>query len=391
MKIRKRILSGALAIGLTLSLSTVAFAKEQIVSAFDDVPTSHWAYTDIMTMANQGAIGGTTTPVNGIGHFDPSGTVSLGQFLTIATRLVASDKIAPQVEGEHWAMANYRAAIEAGIITRNDFMPSSLDVPITRQDMAFILVNVAKVNGETLTITPNIENNINDYGAISQHRENAVKQAYSNGLLQGNGGNFNPQGTAKRAEISAVFCRVMNYVARPEVTVKDTPTTDADDKIIMGGYVSNDGETAGMLVPKYGRQFDLEALSNITMGSDSKGVYVTFTAPQLPTEINSSFRFNLYADVCASNYDEFANSIRADVKSGETVKIYFEDSNGNPVTVSQVGIAKVSIKILNESNRYMFSHSVSSEAKTSALENWYDGSTEKVSFDSSAIFKGIGK
>ena len=68
-------------------LSTTAFADSEIV-AFSYLPSNHWAYNDVMTIANKGIISGTTAPVNGVGTYDPNGTVTLGQFLAIATRLV---------------------------------------------------------------------------------------------------------------------------------------------------------------------------------------------------------------------------------------------------------------------------------------------------------------
>ncbi|MFV0517426.1 MAG: S-layer homology domain-containing protein [Aminipila sp.] len=220
--------------------------------------------------------------MNGVGKYDPTGTVTLGQFLAISTRLVAEDKI---VKGDysHWATANYNAAIEANLIRSSDFegSPLALNANLSREDMAYILVNIAKANGEDLKIKDGIQNNIKDYNSISPNRQNVVLQAYSNGLLAGDTqGKFNPHQVLNRAEVAAVFCRVMNYSARPEVKVNQPSTETA-----FTGYVSDEGATKGMLLSKYSRQYDLEALQGVRTGSDSKGVYVTFTAPQLPNEL----------------------------------------------------------------------------------------------------------
>ena len=155
---------------VTMLISTTVFAGSDII-AFSDIPSNHWAYNDVMTIANKGIISGTTLPVNGVGTYDPDGTVTLGQFLAIATRLVASDKI---VEGNHshWAGGNYIAAVESGLIKGSDFSGSSeaLNAPISRQDMAYILVNIAKANGEDLKFIWGIENNIIDLSDVSYTR-----------------------------------------------------------------------------------------------------------------------------------------------------------------------------------------------------------------------------
>lgn len=61
--------------------------------AFSDVKPGQWFYEDVMMLTGKGVITGVTKPVNGVGKYDPQGTVTLGQFLAIATRLVASEYI----------------------------------------------------------------------------------------------------------------------------------------------------------------------------------------------------------------------------------------------------------------------------------------------------------
>ncbi|WP_324823546.1 S-layer homology domain-containing protein [Sinanaerobacter sp. ZZT-01] len=365
--------------------------EQTSVTSFNDVPSSHWAYKDIMTMVSKGAIAGTTAPVNGVGTYNPNGSVTLGQFLAISTRLVASDKIQAG-NYAHWATPNYNAAIESNLIRSSDFesTPASLNANISREDMAYILVNIAKANGETLNITSGIQNKIKDFNSISPERQNVVLQAYSNGLLAGdNYGKFNPHDTATRAQIAAVFCRVMNYVSRPSVSV-DTPSTDPSTPVVTGYVITEAGETQGMLRSAYSRQYDLQALQGIRVGSDSKGVYVTFTAPQLPTEISKDFTFQFVSDVYKSNGDYFANNIEVNLKSGETKTVYFV-ADGEAVSKSQIANMYVSVKIMNSDNKFMMSHRADTDSKSKVLESWYDGSKESVNFDSSAIFSGIGK
>ena len=215
----------------TLGIESVIISNKEAqatVTSFSDVQKGQWFYNDVMTLSGKGIISGVSAPVNGVGKYDPQGTVSLGQFLAISTRLVAKDNIKEITNAAHWAVPNYVAAIESGLISSRDFSSTveALNSGISREDMAYILVNVAKMNGETLTRKDGIKNNIKDFNSISKGRQEAVMKAYSNGLLVGdNAGNFNPKKTLTRAEVAAVFCRVMNYTTRPTVEVK-TPVKE---------------------------------------------------------------------------------------------------------------------------------------------------------------------
>jgi len=226
----KKVVICLIIIAIAVSMVIPVYGDEKATS-FSDVRQGQWFYKDVMLLTGKGIITGVTKPVNGVGKYDPQGTVTLGQFLAISTRLVAAKYIKEATGAKHWAEANYKAAVESGLIKSSDFGSSVewLNSPISREDMAYILVNIAKANGETLTIKTGIKNNIGDYGQISSMRREAVEKAYSNGLLVGdNTGNFNPRKSLTRAEVATVFCRVMNYVERPEVKVKDPGTAGND-------------------------------------------------------------------------------------------------------------------------------------------------------------------
>jgi len=207
-----------LVLAMIIVFAALPAADVQAASSFADVRSTDWFYRDVMTLSEKQILGGHPD-----GTFRPDEQVTLGQFLAIATRLVASDKIKPGEPGGHWAAGNYDAAVAAGLISATDFPKSqvALEGAIAREDMAYVLVNIAKVNGETLTTLSGIESGIKDYDRISSGRRGAVLRAYSNGLLTGGSDkNFNPKNALSRAEVAAVFCRVMNYTARPKVAVE---------------------------------------------------------------------------------------------------------------------------------------------------------------------------
>ena len=403
---KQKLLSGVLATGFALSCMVgPAFAASndlqvspaqvaavsQETLTFSDVPTTHWAYPYIMSCVQHGAIAGTTTPVNGIGTFNPDGKVSLGQFLAVLTRLIAADKIDTSLSG-HWAMPNYSAAIDIGLIYSYEYSSSKtdLDKTLTREEMAVMLSRAAEINGEPLEILPGIENNIGDLDKVSNDKVTAVKQAYSCGLLAGdNNGNFNPKNTMTRAEMATVVCRLMNYTPRGEVTVKDP---NDKGEVINTQYVSDEGDTKGMLLPAVSREYELKALGATRTGEDANGVYVTFTAPQLPSEIANDFTFNMSADVCKSNGDYFADPISVTLKSGETKKVYFNSYSGGKVTKSEIGSMTIGVYIYanGDVSKSMFTRGIESGYKTTANGKWYDGSLDTATLDSSAVWAGLG-
>ena len=377
----------------TLGIESVSVDnKNATITGFSDVATTDWAYPYIMACVQKGAIIGTGEVVNGIGTFNPSGKVSLGQFLAVLTRLIAADKIDTSLSG-HWAMPNYSAAIDIGLIYAYEYSSSKADLEkqLTREEMAVLLSRAAEINGEPLEILPGIENNINDLDMVSHDKVTAVKQAYSSGLLFGvNNNNFDPKGTMTRAQMATVVCRLMNYAPRGEVTVKDPNANVEESKSEY--VVTESGETSGMLRPAVSREYELKALGATRTGEDANGVYVTFTAPQLPSEIAGDFTINMSARVYKSNGDYFADSIRVNLKSGETKKVYFNSFSGGKVTKGEIGSMSIGVYIYanGDVSKYMFSRSIESDYKTTANGKWYDGSADNVSFDSSAVWAGLG-
>ena len=389
---KQKMLSGVLATGLALSCMVgPAFAASndpqvspaQVVAVsqetltFSDVRINDWYYTYVMACAQHGAISGTTSPVNGVGTFNPDGKVTLGQFLAVLTRLIAADKIDTSLSG-HWAMPNYSAAIDIGLIYAYEYSSSDaeLNKSLTREEMAVLLSRAAEINGEPLEILPGIENNINDLDKVSSDKVTAVKQAYSSGLLFGvNNDNFDPKGTMTRAQMATVVCRLMNYAPRGEVTIKDP---NDKGEVINTQYVSDEGYTKGMLLPAVSREYELKALGATRTGEDANGVYVTFTAPQLPSEISNDFTFAFTSRVYKSNGDYFADPISVDLKSGETKKVYFNSYSGGKVTKSEIGSMSVGIYIYanGDVSKSMFTRSIYSDVNGTANATWYNGSLD---------------
>ena len=81
------------------------------------------------------------------------------------------------------------------------------DQSITREQMAVILQSYAKAIGFTLPKV-HAENTFADSAKIGAYAKDAVKQMQMAGIISGKNSNlFDPQGTATRAEVSAVLRR----------------------------------------------------------------------------------------------------------------------------------------------------------------------------------------
>ena len=90
----------------TAKLPVVLIVKEgtapiaPTVKSFSDVAASRWSHDAIMEMVNLGMFAGTTTPVNGVGKFNPAGTMTRAQFITVVTRYLYADELNAMLEGD---------------------------------------------------------------------------------------------------------------------------------------------------------------------------------------------------------------------------------------------------------------------------------------------------
>ena len=391
-----------LSLVMITSITAPAFAVE--LKSFDDVPKGNWTHSYIMLCVQHGAIAGTRNPdANGIGSFSPNTNVTLGQFLTVLTRLLAEDQINseayPQSQGYHWAYANFVAAVESGIIEGNDFKSdhNGLNHALNREDMAYILSRAAEVNGENLEILPRVETMMKDYNTISADRKESVKQAYSNGLLAGFGdGSFGPKANMTRAQMATVVCRLMEYAPRGTVTVPDDSKPEVIVSQNKADYVNVDGPYKGLLKPAFSREKELEALSMIKLGEDSKGVYVTFTAPSLPDVIKDDFCYRFTTTLHDAKGNYFTNHTEATcMRPGETVTLYLETFDGEPVRPNQIGDFSLAVMINKMTEKgygweHVFCRSIVNTDKSTAYAKYDDGYSDNVKFDSTSIWKDIG-
>ena len=178
-----------------------------VVNPFTDVSEKDWFYNDAMFVYKNGLMLGTSKTL-----FSPHGTVTRGMMATILWRMEGS--LAPKdensftdVEAERWYADAITWTTENGIFagySKDKFGP---DDPITREQLTAIFYRYADYKGYKLTITGNLDK-FEDADKITDYAKMVMQWAVGNGLIKGKSENLlDPQGTATRAEISAMLHR----------------------------------------------------------------------------------------------------------------------------------------------------------------------------------------
>lgn len=241
---KKRMISLILSLTLLLSLSVPALAAAPTVQPhFTDVPTSHWAYTQIERAYSDGVIAGTAgNAANYTGVFSPSGTLTEAQFVTIMTRAFFNEELeaAKKVVGSNakWYAAAQKVAEDNKLLT---FVQGKMDAPITRYDMAAIMTNIMDAKEFAgrpgATKIEETFDKIADFKSIPNSYQISVASVFAMGLIAGTDskGTFSGASYMNRAQAAVVYGRMKDAflnaggngtTTKPETT-EPTPTPSA--------------------------------------------------------------------------------------------------------------------------------------------------------------------
>lgn len=225
----KKMLATTLTTAIILGSALPAFAE---TNPFTDI-TGSYAKDAIIQLQKEGILTGIDAE-----HFDPQGTLTRAQFVTIlvkALKLEVDPKaVSSFTDVEGWAVPYIEAAKKYGII---DGVGEGLFAPnatVTREQTVVIMVKSLEKQGKldvtdaTLTFT--------DADSISDWAKKFVAIAVKYGLITGNpDGSFNPQGNATREQAAILgsnFLKGLDQVkddnkpdTKPEPPAKpDTPS-----------------------------------------------------------------------------------------------------------------------------------------------------------------------
>ena len=185
-------------------------SHEPVDLPFNDVPEGYWAYDAIQYVYGEGLMAGTSGST-----FNPEGTTTRGQIVTILWRLSGSpvvnylmdfddvDPAAYYAEAIRWATSEGIAGGYGGGV----FGP---DDPITREQLAVMLHRYAQHEGYDVSIGE--DTNILSYAdafTVSEYAVSALQWACGAGIISGtgDGSTLTPQGEATRAQAATVLMR----------------------------------------------------------------------------------------------------------------------------------------------------------------------------------------
>lgn len=378
-----------------LGIDSVTVVNNQAtLKSFRDVAPSRWSYKNIMLCVQHGAIAGTKTPdANGVGEFNPTGTVTVGQFITVLTRLVAPDLIQGSAgQGEHWATPNYWAAVNSGMIRQTDFTMSELNNPISREDMAFLLVKAAELNGETLEAHPKAASVIKDYNKINPNRKGYVTQCYSNGLIAGySDGSFGYADTMTREQMATVVCRLMEYAPRGEVKFEEEKAPVVQN--------SNYFYESGMVKREVQVDIVKDNFNKVRLYKNVKGeLCVDVSAVSLPKALaDAGWTLGVtVAPLDQSGVDMDIDSSWA-LKSGESISGHVVKLYGDTVGIKVSDFSKVTVAMNLYHKDHMKSQSMiyfeSISDKTNVVTGFYryapDTKNENINMNVSSVYSGL--
>ncbi|MBR5114404.1 MAG: S-layer homology domain-containing protein [Oscillospiraceae bacterium] len=209
---------------VTLSQDITVFAKWRIacahgsgcpLSAFSDLDPNAWYHEGIHFCLMRGIMNGI-----GGGLFDPAGTATRAQIVTMLYRLEGEPAVSggnpfsDVPEGSFYYKSTAWANAEGIVLGYGDgvFAPDDL---ITREQAATILYRYAKYKGvDTDAMSANTNTlSYTDVFTISDFARPAMHFCIAIGVINGNNGYLRPADTATRAELAAMFQRFCDAVA----------------------------------------------------------------------------------------------------------------------------------------------------------------------------------
>lgn len=194
--------------GMSVSVGHLGkLAMLELTAAFADLPQDHWVAAVIRELAARHIVNGT-----GNGAFEPSRSVTRAEFTSLLVRALHLKELETasftDVRANDWFAEDVNAAVKAGIIQGKEERLFAPNAPITREEMAAMLIRAAVHAGASVSggsYAP-----FGDEADVSQWALEDVKKAASMRLMQGRDeGQFAPQGITTRAESAQVIYNLL--------------------------------------------------------------------------------------------------------------------------------------------------------------------------------------
>ena len=170
---------------------------------FKDVDHSNWAYKHVNHLYQKGIINGVTDTA-----FAPGKSITRVEFAALLGRslnLPVSSESKPFTDVPEWAEKEVHALFDANIVKGTEKGKFASNEPISREQMATMLVRAYEYTKET-TIEVKNEKVYTDANQISPSALEAVQKVSQTGMMEGFTTNeFAPKKSATRAQVAKVL------------------------------------------------------------------------------------------------------------------------------------------------------------------------------------------
>lgn len=207
----KKLISLLLSAVLAASMAAPALAANE--RTFSDVKKGSWYYDSVMAMTRVGLFKGRTYETDDrLATFEPLGAMTRAEFIKVLVIYLYGGGV-PGTMGSYWYSSYEEEARRSGLLTGTDFA-DTLNVPCTREEMAYMLINAIKILGEGIGAVDS--DYIPDYFDISPEYREAVRQTVYLGIITGtdDAHTFSPKATMTRAEAATVIYRIVDPSVR---------------------------------------------------------------------------------------------------------------------------------------------------------------------------------
>ena len=192
--------------------TNISISSAQQVTRFLDVPSGHFAYTQIHKLRELGITQGIGNNMFGVGR-----TITRGEFVTFLVRLMGWDIVKPakgsfidNMDLSHSFYGTIETALLNGVINK-DSNYFRTDDPITREEMAIMIVRTLGYDtlaGQLDSLGKPFSDVARNYGYITIAKDL--------GITAGTGPNtFSPNGLATREQAAAMMIRMYDKLNTP--------------------------------------------------------------------------------------------------------------------------------------------------------------------------------
>lgn len=183
------------------------YAVLEFNKTFSDL-VGHWAEASVKQLAARHVVNGTSET-----EFSPGQQLTRAQFVAMLVRALNLDiqngSTFKDVDNAAWYAPAVATAFQNGLVNGKDEENFAPNAPISREEMAVMMVRAYKWNGGKLTTAG--PSGMSDQMQISKWAVNDVNEAVALGLMNGQGnGKFAPKSNTTRAESAQAMLNLLN-------------------------------------------------------------------------------------------------------------------------------------------------------------------------------------